>query len=91
MKNFSKKVSLAGLSVVVVSTMLLGTSAMAADWKLESTKVSAPISMDVSDGAWAKAKEVIVPLTETPYKPDGYKGILKTNVSNRVNSSEKIL
>lgn len=81
MKSFSKKVSLAGLSVVVASTMLLGTSAMAADWKLESTKVSAPISMDVSDGAWAKAKEVIVPLTETPYKPDGYKGILKTNVS----------
>lgn len=81
MKSFSKKVSLTGLSVVVASTMLLGTSAFAADWKLESTKVSTPVSMDASDGAWAKAKEVVVPLTETPYKPDGYKGMLKSNAT----------
>ncbi|MDD4506670.1 MAG: ethylbenzene dehydrogenase-related protein [Sulfurospirillaceae bacterium] len=66
------------LSLLVASTVLLGTSAFAADWKLESTKVSTPVSMDASDGAWAKAKEVVVPLNETPYKPDGYKGITKS-------------
>jgi len=81
MKNFSKKVSLTSLSVVVASTMLLGTSALAADWKLESTKVAAPISLDMNDAAWAKAKEIVVPMGETPYQPTGYKGMLKTTAS----------
>lgn len=67
-----------GLSVALASTMLLSTSAFAADLKLESVKVSTPVSMDANDAVWAKAKEVVVPLTETPYKPDGYKGMTKS-------------
>lgn len=77
MKGFSHKLSTAGLSVVMASTMLLASSVFAADYKLESVK-GTPSSLDAGDAAWAKAKEVSVPLTETPYKPEGYKGMLKS-------------
>ena len=77
MKGFSDKISTAGLSVVMASTMLLASSAFAADYKLESVK-GTPATLDAGDAAWAKAKEVTVPLTETPYKPEGYKGMAKS-------------
>lgn len=80
MKNFTQKVSLTGLSIVVASAMLLSSNALASDFKLESIKVSAPVSMDASDAAWAKAKEISVPLTETPYKPEGFKGMTTSTV-----------
>lgn len=77
MKGFSHKISTAGLSVVMASTMLLASSAFAADYKLESVK-GTPATLDANDAIWAKAKEVSVPLSETPYKPNNYKGITKT-------------
>ncbi|WP_263833450.1 ethylbenzene dehydrogenase-related protein [Sulfurospirillum oryzae] len=77
MKDFTQKISTAGLSVVMVGSMLLASSALAADYKLESVK-GTPTTLDAGDAAWAKAKEVIVPLTETPYQPEGYKGMTKS-------------
>lgn len=77
MKDFSHKLSTAGLSVVMASTMFLASSAFAAEYTLESVK-GTPATLDASDAAWAKAKEVTVPLTETPYKPEGYKGMAKS-------------
>lgn len=65
-------------SMVLASAILGGTTLFGAGIAtLESVK-GTPASLDASDAAWAKAKEISVPLTETPYKPDGYKGMLKS-------------
>lgn len=70
MKKFS--------SVVLASAILAGTSAFAAGIAtLESVK-GTPATLDASDAAWAKAKAVTVVLDQTPYKPDGYKGMVKS-------------
>mgnify|MGYP003592391017 CR=1 FL=1 len=65
-------------SMVLASAILGGTTLFGAGIAtLESVK-GTPASLDASDAAWAKAKEISVLLTETPYKPDGYKGMLKS-------------
>ena len=65
-------------SMVLASAILGGTTLFGAGIAtLESVK-GTPASLDASDAAWTKAKEISVPLTETPYKPDGYKGMLKS-------------
>ena len=70
-------------SVAVAGMLLMGTSAFAKGEKytLESMKVSSPISLEASNPIWNKAKALNLDLTETPYKPKGYKGITSTNVT----------
>jgi hypothetical protein len=68
------------MSILLAGALLASTSVLAAGIAtLESVK-GTPVSLDASDAAWAKAKEITVLLSETPYQPDGYKGITKSNV-----------
>lgn len=71
-----------GISVVLASAMILGTSAFAKGEKytLESTKINAPITLEASNSAWDNAKALQLTLEETPYKPEGFKGITRTDV-----------
>ncbi|CAG37730.1 ethylbenzene dehydrogenase-related protein [Desulfotalea psychrophila] len=47
---------------------------------LYSTKISEPISLSADNPIWDKATPLKISLTETPYKPTGYKGMPQTNV-----------
>ena len=68
-------------SMVLASAILSGTTLFAAGIAtLESVK-GTPATLDAGDAAWAKAKEVVVQMGETPYQPTGYKGMLKTTAS----------
>ena len=77
------KFATAGLSVALASTLLVGTSALAKGEKysIESVKLSAPITLEASNPAWAKAKALNIQLSETPYKPKGFPGLTSTNVT----------
>ncbi len=77
------KIAVTGMSVALTSALLVGTTALAKGEKftLESTKLSAPITLEATNGAWAKAKKLTVSLSETPYKPKGYKGMTSTDAT----------
>ncbi len=70
MKKFS--------SMVLATAILAGTSAFAAGIATLEAVKGTPGSLEVGDAAWAKAKSVTVALDQTPYKPDGYKGMTKS-------------
>jgi len=77
------KITTAGMSIALASTLLVGTTAAAKGEKytLESSKLSSPITLEATNGAWAKAKKLNISLTETPYKPKGYKGMTQTDAT----------
>ncbi len=79
MKKLTKIVT-TGMSIAIASTLILGTSALAKGekYKLESMKLSAPISLDANNPVWSKAKSLTLTLSETPYKPKGFPGITTT-------------
>jgi len=70
-------------SVAVAGMLLMGTMAFAKGEKytLESMKVSSEISLEASNPVWDKAKALNLTLTETPYKPEIYKGMTRTDVA----------
>lgn len=80
--NKLNKLVISSVSAALLGTLFLGTSALAKGekYKLDSIKVSS-VSMDINDSAWDKATSLKLPLTETPYKPDGYKGMTKTDAT----------
>ena len=81
--NTLDKIKVTGMSIALASTLLVGTSALAKGEKftLESKKLSSPITLEATNGAWAKAKKLNVTLGETPYKPKGYPGITTTDAT----------
>jgi len=78
-------------SVAVAGMLLMGTTAFAKGEKytLESMKVSSPISLEASNPIWNKAKALKLELTETPYKPEAYKGMTRTNVTMKSAHDDK--
>ncbi len=73
MKKFS--------SMVLMTVVLAGTSVFAAGIAtLESVK-GTPETLDPNDASWSKAKEIIVQMNETPYQPNGYKGMTKSTAT----------
>jgi len=70
MKKFS--------SMVLATAILAGTSAFAAGIATLEAVKGTPGSLEVGDAAWAKAKPLTVVLDQTPYQPDGYKGMTKS-------------
>ncbi len=66
----------------ITSSLLLGGTLFAKgeDYTLESSKINAAINLDATNNAWNAAKALNLALNETPYKPNGFKGITKTNV-----------
>ncbi|MDJ0621319.1 MAG: ethylbenzene dehydrogenase-related protein [Desulfocapsaceae bacterium] len=69
--------------LLVTIGLAIGTSAIAADQTLVSTKAPSPIKLDgMADKAWDSAKGITVTVDETPYEPDnGYEGIRETDVT----------
>jgi hypothetical protein len=77
------KITTTGLSLALASSLLIGTSAFAKGEKyvLESAKLSAPITLDANNPAWATAPKLNLTLSETPYKPKGFPGITTTDAT----------
>ncbi len=75
------------MKVLVKGALLLAASAMmvssvyAKGMELESMKANTVNAFDVNDAVWAKVKSLVVVLDQTPYKPDGFKGITKTTAT----------
>ena len=61
----------------------IGTSAIAADQTLFSTRTDSSIILDgKADSAWSSAKSITVKVDELPYEPEnGYKGMQETDVN----------
>jgi hypothetical protein len=82
MKKLSR-LALTGMSLALASSLLVGTQALAKGEKytLESKKLNAPITLDATNAAWKDAPALNMVLSETPYKPAGFPGIINTNVT----------
>jgi hypothetical protein len=67
----------------ISSTVVLATSAYAADQTLVSTATTSPILLDgIADKAWEAAKPLVITLDELPYEPsNGYHGMTSTDVT----------
>jgi hypothetical protein len=69
-------------SVAVVLALALSAAPAVAQKSLVSVKTDlAPAIDGAADAAWEKAPAYKFPLGETSYKPEGFKGITKTNVT----------
>lgn len=78
----SPKACVVSLACTMAGMCLLSGSAFAKGetYTLDSIKISAPISLEASNPAWAKAIPLKLTLSETPYKPTEFPGLTKTNV-----------
>lgn len=78
-----KKITSAGMTIALASTLLVGTASFAKGEKytLESIKLTSAITMEATDNAWNRAPALNLQLSETPYKPKDFPGIIKTNVT----------
>lgn len=82
---FKSPCSMAKLGVVVVSSGLLATNAMAKGLLLASVLVPKAATVDgISEQQWQLAQPLTLALKELPYKPNnGYDGIKETEVEIR--------
>ncbi len=82
MRNLNKIIS-SGVSLALVSSLLIGTSVFAKGEKytLDSIKLDAPIELNTDNPVWEKAPSLEIVLSETPYKPKGFPGITSTNAT----------
>lgn len=81
MKKLSR-LALTGMSLAIVSSLLIGTQALAKGEKYElvSKKLDAPITLEATNPAWKNAPGLKMVLSETPYKPNGFPGVTNTNI-----------
>jgi hypothetical protein len=78
----SEVVVTAWRSAAVVLALVLSAMPALAQKALVSVKTDqAPTIDGTVDAAWEKAPAYKIALIETPYKPEGFKGITKTNVT----------
>jgi hypothetical protein len=69
-------------SAAVILVLVLSAMPAMAQKGLVSVKTDqAPTIDGAVDAAWEKAPAYKVALNETPYKPEGFKGLTKTNVT----------
>lgn len=76
-----KNITLKSMGVVLTSSLLLSNAfAKEEALVLESSKINTAINLDGKNAAWNSAKALTMTLGETPYKPEGFKGIVRSNV-----------
>lgn len=77
-----RNIAYKGACCLITSSLLLGSSLFAKgeEYLLESSKISEAINLDATNTAWNNAKALKLQLNETPYKPNGFKGITQSNV-----------
>jgi len=76
-----KNLPLATATLVLFGTLSLAINAYAAgQYKLNSQKLKAPITLEASNKAWENLPELSLTLSQTPYKPAGFPGLTRTKV-----------
>ena len=76
-----KNLTITTAILALVGTLFVGADAFAAgQYKLNSQKIQAPITLEASNKAWEDAPALKLTLGQTPYKPSGFPGITRTNV-----------